>query len=96
MWVAIFSAYDAARECSPQTIEVTHQTIHDASKLHGFYIYNKENHDDYLLIVPNGRRLEVDSRFNTRINLPVVDMPACRLAMKGRCLLEFQPYIDYS
>ena len=95
VWVGMFSAHDAAREYSPITIEVTHQTIYEASKLHGFYVYNKENHDDYLLIVPDGRRLEVDWPFNTRIDLPIAGKPACRLAMKGRCLLEFRDYIDY-
>ncbi len=94
VWVAMFSAHDAAQEYSPQTIEVTRLTIYDASKLHGFFVYDKEKRDDYLLIVPDGRRLEMDSPFNTRINLPVAGEPACGLAMKGRCLLEFQDYID--
>jgi len=62
--------------------------------LHGLYIYNKEKREDYLVIVPDGRRLEVDSPFNTRIDLPVAGEPGCNLAMKGRCVLEFQDHID--
>ena len=63
--------------------------------MHGFYVSNQERHEDYVLIVPYGRRQEINSPLNTRIDLPLTGAPACRLAIGGRCLLEFQYYIDY-
>jgi len=88
--VTIFSAPEVARNYYPE-VEQTSRTVYMNSKLHASYKYNKEKHEDYLFLVPDGRSLSVDSPFNTRINLPVSGAaPVCRLAVNGRCLLEFQ------
>jgi hypothetical protein len=87
----IFDSYEAARDYFPSSVEQNPFAIACQSHLHGFYVYNKEKHDDYLLIVPDAFSLEVDSPFTTRIDLPSVGAPVCKLAIDGRCLLEFHP-----
>jgi len=96
VFAVIFSAHDAAQRYSPAQ-EKTAQTIYMDSKLHAVYSYNENKHDDRVLIMPSGLT-QTDSPFNTRIDLPVTGTPVCRLAMSGRCLLEFGhvdfPYIE--
>jgi hypothetical protein len=88
--VTIFSVREVARSYYPE-VERTARTVYMNSKLHASYTYNKEKHEDYLFLVPDGRSLSVDSPFNTQINLPLSGAaPICRLAVNGRCLLEFQ------
>jgi len=41
------------------------------------------------LLDPDAFVQEVDSPFTTRIDLPFTGTPVCKLAVKGRCLLEF-------
>jgi hypothetical protein len=86
----IFSSHEAALGYVPVSVEQTPVFVEYQSKLHGYYFYNKEKHDNYLLITPDGRSQEVDSQFTTRLDLPVTGTPVCRLAIDGRCLLEFQ------
>lgn len=88
-----FSAYDAAKFFSLE-VERTERTIYLNSKLHGGYVYDKGKGKDYIYIVPDGMSQESTSPFNTRINLPLRGPPVCKLALDGRCLLEFK-HIDY-
>jgi hypothetical protein len=90
---SIFSSHDAARGYAPSP-EETEWLRYCQSKLHAHYSYNKEKHEDYLLIRPDGLSREVHSPFTTRIDLPVTGTPACKLAIDARCLLEFQ-HIEY-
>jgi hypothetical protein len=86
----IFSSRDAALGYLPGSIDPSPKVVEYQSKLHGYYFYSKEKHDNHLLIVPDVRSQEVDSPSTTRIDLPVTGTPVCRLAIDGRCLLEFQ------
>jgi len=86
----IFSSRDAALGYLPGSIDPSPKVVEYQSKLHGYYFYSKEKHDNHLLIVPDVRSQEVDSPSTTRIDLPVTGTPVCRLAINGRCLLEFQ------
>ncbi len=90
----IFSSREAAVGWSPHPIEQTPKSFESDSKFHGCYFYDKEKHEEYLLITPDGHSQQVDSPLNTRMDLPVTGAPACRLAIGGRCLLEFE-HIDY-
>jgi Gram-negative bacterial TonB protein C-terminal len=94
----IFSSREAALGYVPVSVEQIPVLLEYQSKLHGYYFYNREKQEDYLLIVPDGGSQEVDSPFDTRIDLPATRTPVCRLASNGRCLLEFQhvyyPSID--
>ena len=62
------------------------------TKLHGKYIYNKETHEEYVALTPDG--YQTDETLVTRIDLPVTGKPLCKLEINGRCLLEFQ-HIEY-
>lgn len=86
----IFNSYEAARGWIP-AIERTDYTIACQSHMHGFYSYDKEKREEYLLIDPDAFAQEVDSPFTTRIDLPFTGTPVCKLAINGRCLLEFFP-----
>jgi len=85
----IFSSREAAMGYVPGSIDLSPAQVSYQSKLHGYYFYNKEKHYDYVRVVPDGRS-HYDSPFTTRIDLPVSGRPVCRLAINGRCLLEFQ------
>jgi len=94
MGVSIFSSFNAALGYSPSTIDASPDVVYCQSRLHGHYAYNKDKHEEYLLIRPDGLSRDPHSPFNTRIDLPVPGTPVCRLSINGRCLLEFQ-HIDY-
>ena len=89
----IFSSREAALGYVP-SIEWVPKSVEYESKSHGVYIYSKEKHEDYLLVVPDALNHEAGSPFDTRIDLPVTGTPVCKLGISGRCLLEFQ-HIDY-
>ncbi len=61
---------------------------------HGFYVYGREKHEEYLIIDPDPLNHAEGSPFSTRIDLPVTGLPACKLAINGRCLLAIQ-HIKY-
>ncbi|MGA2434114.1 MAG: TonB family protein [Bryobacteraceae bacterium] len=90
---SIFSSYDAALGYLPGSLEVPPRVRRYQSELHALYSYNRETHEEYLEILPEGLD-RADSIFTTRIDLPAKAAPACKLAITGRCLLEFE-HIDY-
>jgi hypothetical protein len=89
LWAAIFSSSKAAQGFSPGG-EKTPLAMFNESKLHAIYTYNKEERDDHLLLLPDGNNQRVDSLLQTRMDLPLAGVPVCKLAISGRCLLEFQ------
>jgi len=91
---AIFSNYDAARNFTPGDQELTPLQLYSKSKLHGSYHYNRKNGENFVFLTPDADSGSVNSPFNTRINLPLKGPPICKLAIDGRCLLEFK-HIDY-
>jgi hypothetical protein len=86
---AMFSSHEAAVWWAP-SIEWSPVLYAYQLKLHGFYSYDREKSDEYLLIAPDGSGQEADSPFDTRIVLPLRGAPVCKLAVSGRCLLEFR------
>jgi hypothetical protein len=88
--VLIFSSHEAAQNYAVGSVDRAAIQWQYESKLHGYYFYNRQRHEEYVLIVPDGLSQQRDSPFDTRIDLPVTGTPICRLAINGRCLLEFQ------
>lgn len=86
----MFSSREAALGYLPTSIDPSPKVMEYQSKLHGYYSYNRDRHEDYLLIMPDGTSQDLDSPLATRMDLPVTGTPVCRLAINGRCLLEFQ------
>jgi hypothetical protein len=58
---------------------------------HAEYYFDPARHEDWLLLLPDP--LKYQSRFNTRIDLPISGPPNCKLGLNGRCLLVL-PYVD--
>jgi hypothetical protein len=90
MEVLLFSSSKAAMGFTPRGGEQTPLTIYCQSKLHGYYVYSKEKHEEYLRIHPDSLGSKVGLPFATRIDLPVAATPSCKLSINNRCLLEFQ------
>jgi TonB family protein len=86
----VFSSHEAAVGYLPTAIDPSPDAQEYQTKLHGYYFYNSEKHEEYLLIFPNRNHQEVDSPLITRIDLPAERVPTCKLAIHNRCLLEFR------
>jgi hypothetical protein len=87
--VGIFDSYAAAANYRPLAVEYTTDLVRWASRQHAIYHYNPENHEEYLLLLPDGLSLSRDSPLMTRIDLPTTGPPSCKLQIRGRCLLVF-------
>jgi len=87
--IGIFSSYRAALNYLPLGVEFPKDAVLWASKQHAEYYFSAEKHEEYLLLIPDGLSLGVNSAFNTRIDLPVTGKPSCKLEIRSRCLLEF-------
>jgi hypothetical protein len=85
----IFSSHEAALEFLPGDIDLPPGFAEYQYKLHGTYVYDRGKHEEYVTIAPDGHR-QFDPALITRIDLPVVGTPTCRIGINGRCLLEFQ------
>jgi hypothetical protein len=57
-------------------------------QLHAIYVYDNEKREEYIEIKSLGS--DFDSPYDTRIDLPSVESPHCRLEMDGRCLLAIE------
>jgi hypothetical protein len=83
----VFSSRDAALGYTSSTETPGH--VQYESKLHAVYFYQQHPHKDYVVILPDGNDRGVDD-FDTLVELPAKGVPTCKLAVNGRCLLEFQ------
>ena len=91
--VSIYSSPEAAERGEPD-IPDRPQFLSDYEyKLHSFYSYDRKTHKEYLLIAPDGYKHN-DPLLTTRIDLPAVGLPVCKIEFNGRCLLEFEQ-MDY-
>jgi hypothetical protein len=89
--VSMFSSHKAAQEYSPLTVEHIPWNELYLSKRHGVYFYRREPREDRLIISPAGANPN-EERFATSYDLPLSGVAkACKLAVGGRCLLEFYP-----
>jgi len=91
--IGIFSSYKAAVNYKILTVDYPKNGVLWASKQHAQYYYSAERHEEYLLLIPDGLSLGVKSPFNTRIDLPPVRKPSCKLEINDRCLVQFE-HID--
>jgi len=95
---AIFSSYKAALDFVPPGPEFIPEQVDAQFRLHGMYVYDKVKHEEYVTIEPDGAHT-YDPALITRIDLPAVGTPACKVGINGRCLLEFQhiyyPYVEH-
>jgi hypothetical protein len=55
-------------------------------QLHAIYSYDAKKSEEYIMLKPFGL-LEVQPE-DTRIDLPAATLPPCRLAIRGRCVVE--------
>jgi len=87
----MFSSHEAAREYRPvsvDSVEYNPTLLRYQSKFLGDYFYNKQENESYVSVW-SGWFWTGHSHSVTRIDLPSTGSPGCRLAIKGRCLLEF-------
>jgi len=86
----LFSSHEAALGYVPGSMEVPPEVLEYQLKLHGIYVCNREKHEESVEMFPDPRSMEDDSPLTTYIDLPAKGTPACKLAINGRCLLEFR------
>ena len=95
---AIFSSYEAALDYVPGDLELRPEELDAQFRLHGMYVYDKGKHEEYVRIEPDGAHT-YDPALITRIDLPAVSTPTCKVEINGRCLLEFEhiyyPYLEH-
>ncbi len=86
----IFSSHKAAVNYQILGSDNPKHALLWASKRHAVYYNDSEAHEEYLLLIPDGLSLGVTSPFNTRIDLPAVGKPSCKLEINNRCLFQFE------
>jgi hypothetical protein len=70
-------------------LEDTKEAMDAFAHLHARYVFSAGRNEDYVETIPMHdpySRKEI-KEYNTRINLPSVDIPPCDLQINGRCLL---------
>ena len=98
--ILIFSSADAAKRYVPYQPEFEsakgekQQKLQSHSywveQLHGFYSFNSQKNEEYIDLRPQGS--ERETPYDTRIDLPAVTTPKCRVELSGRCLLAMERY----
>ncbi len=92
--ILIFSDHEAASRWLPVQLEYDssnpadaklHSQQWQARQLHGLYSLDAMTHEEYVLLKPWG--YEAPLPYDTRIDLPAVTVPKCRLELSGRCVL---------
>jgi hypothetical protein len=94
----IYSSFEAATFGLLDVPDIDPRISDYEYKLHAIYVFDQKNHEDYLEISPGGHKRN-DPLHATRIDLPAVGTPTCKIGINGRCLLEFEhmdyPYIEH-
>jgi len=64
--------------------------------MHAQYHLDRAGHQEYVLIMPAGTNPDWKSaEYSTKIKLPLVALPHCKLEIDGRCLVELpDPLFD--
>lgn len=92
--VSIFSSHEAARYSTgllpPEPTKIDHEMF---AQLHGYYVYDAEKHDDYIVLMPDPMIGDPSAPTNTKIDLAESTVPVCKLRVNNRCLLAFD-HID--
>jgi len=94
--ILIFSSHWAARHFDPPSVNhmsPVPEQYKAEEQLRGAYYYNTDKHEECLETTPKGWTNSLKA-FYTRIDLPVVSKPQCRLQINGRCLIALDD-IEY-
>jgi hypothetical protein len=86
--VYIFSSYGAAKRYFPFPAVVDFSSVEPlkwARQMHASYFYDVSKGEEYLEVMPLGA--SQGGIYDTRIDLPVVSKPQCRLELNHRCLV---------
>jgi len=90
--IGIFTSLEAAQNYRPPIAEREYADVVWASQQHAVYVREAASGEEYLLLTPDGSNLDVDSPYNTRIDLGTTTRPSCKLAIRERCLVA----LDYT
>jgi len=96
--ILIFSSHYAAVHCNPVPYGDGSRTREgDRSQscleqLHANYSYDAKKSEEHLDIIP-GRGAVDGGTWATRIDLPLVGTPQCRLQINGRCLIALSDFL---
>lgn len=96
---ALFSDRDAAATYSPHPGDYVSRSgkhkhrsyVSAVQQFHGFYSYDATTEKEFVELRPVGSDMETP--YDTRIDLPVVAPPHCKLEIDGRCVLAFSPVL---
>jgi TonB family protein len=95
--VSVFSSHEAA-SISIGALPPEHDRadVNMLAQMHGRYVFSAERHEDYVELMPVLTwEWHMDKGpFDTRIDLPVVAAPRCRVEIQERCLIASSG-IDY-
>jgi len=95
--VSIFSSHKAASTSLGTLMPVYgREDVSMLAQMHGRYVFSAERHEDYVELMPVLTwEWHMDKGpFDTRIDLPVVAAPRCRVEIQERCLIASNG-IDY-
>ena len=91
--VNIFSSQKAASR-SFVLQEYTRADLEMFAQMHARYVFFADRHEDYLEILPAGATPSLEAGpYGTRIDLPVVSAPHCRLELDNRCLVALEEVV---
>lgn len=85
--VLIFASQEAANDFQPSHGDYENEEVwaEAARQLHAGYFFDSNMHEERLDILPLG--YQTASSLTSRINLPFVNQPTCRLEYSHRCLI---------
>jgi hypothetical protein len=91
--VSIFSSYQAAMNSTgllpPEPRKIDYEMF---ARLHAYYLYDAEKHDDYVVLMPDPMIGDPSAPTNRKIDLAESIIPACKLQVNNRCLLKLDHF----
>ena len=88
--VSIFSSHEAAmHSIGLPPPEYTPRAVKMLAQMHGRYSYDAKTHEDYVLLMPDPLISSPNAPINTKFDLSMPAIPACKLQINQRCLLAF-------
>ena len=93
--VGIFSSQGAARYLAqpalpPEPQADDYEMFH---QLHGSYVYRRDIHENYVLLMPDPMIDNPGASINTKIDFSTAAVPTCKLQIDNRCVLSLE-HID--
>jgi TonB family protein len=88
--VNIFSSSNAASQ-SLYHQETSEDDLKTFAQMHARYNFSADKHEEYLEIMPSGVGPSLQARpESTRIDLPLLEAPHCRLEVANRCVIVLE------